>query len=136
MFKEVLHKLFSMSMTILLLMSTMSFTVEKHFCGNHLVDVAVFSEVKKCGMLMTSDSEKSVNNGCCKDEVEVVEGQDDLKPNSIESLDFNKQFLIASFLFSYTNLFESLPKQIVPHKDYSPPNLIEDIQVLDQVFLI
>ncbi|WP_299337207.1 hypothetical protein [uncultured Psychroserpens sp.] len=123
-------------MTILLLMSTMSFTVEKHFCGNHLVDVAVFSEVKKCGMQMASDTEKSVNNGCCKDEVEVVEGQDDLKSNSIESLDFNEQFLVTSFLFTYKNLFESLPKQIIPHKDYSPPNLIEDIQVLDQVFLI
>lgn len=119
-------------MALLVLCSTVSFTVEKHYCGDNLIDAAIFSEAKKCNENMEQTSKKS----CCKDEVEVVKGQDELKFSSFEDLDFNQQFLITTFLYTYSNLFESLPKQIIPFKDYSPPNLVADIQVLDQVFLI
>lgn len=119
-------------MALLVLCSTVSFTVEKHFCGDNLIDVAIFSETKKCSENMEQTSKKS----CCKDEVEVVKGQDELKFSSFEDLDFNQQFLITTFAFTYSNLFESLSKQIIPFKDYSPPNLVADIQVLDQVFII
>ena len=46
----MLHKIFSLSMALLVLMSTVSVTIEKHFCGDHLVDVAIFSDAEKCGM--------------------------------------------------------------------------------------
>ena len=39
-------------------------------------------------------------------------------------------------VYSYINLFEGLEKNIVPFKNYSPPLIVTDIQVLDQVFLI
>lgn len=119
-------------MAVLVLFSTVSFTVEKHFCGDNLIDVAIFTEAKKCGDNMELTSKKS----CCKDEVEVVKGQDELKFSSFEDLDFSQQVFITSFAIVYSNLFESLPKQIIPFKDYSPPNLVVDIQVLDQVFII
>lgn len=119
-------------MAILVMFSTVSFTVEKHYCAGNLIDVAIFSEVEKCGDNMEEASIKS----CCKDEVEVVKGQDELKFSSFEDLDFDKQIFISVFFYSYANLYESLPKQIIPFKDYSPPNLICDIQVRDQVFII
>ena len=132
MLKQFIHRGFSALMAILVLFSTVSFTVEKHFCGDNLIDVAIFSKAKKCSENMEQTSKKS----CCKDEVKVVKGQDELKFSSFEDLDFNQQFLITIFAFTYSNLFESLPKQIIPFKDYSPPNLVADIQVLDQVFII
>ena len=49
---------------------------------------------------------------------------------------FQQQQFLTTFLYTYINLFEGLPKQVIPHKDYSPPNLVSDIQVLDQVFII
>ena len=119
-------------MALLVMLSTVSFTVEKHYCGGNLVDVAVFSEANKCSGNMEQNTMKS----CCEDEVEVVKGQDELKFSKFEDLDLIDQSFIASFAFVYTNLFESLPKQIIPFKDYSPPNLVFDILVLDQVFLI
>jgi len=119
-------------MAILLLLSTVSFTVEKHFCGDTLVDTAVFQKVKGCGMEMPT----AVKKGCCKDEIEVVTGQDELNVNTYNALDFEQQLFLISYVFTFDSLFESLPKQIIPHKDYSPPNLIADIQVLDQVFII
>ena len=119
-------------MAILVLFSTVSFTVEKHFCGDNLIDVAVFTEANKCGENMEQTSKKS----CCKDEIEVVIGQDELQIASFESITFETQLFVATFAYTYINLFEGLPKQIIPFKDYSPPNLVFDIQVLDQVFLI
>ena len=124
-------------MALLVLISTVSFTVEKHYCGDHLIDVAVFSKVKSCGMDMVQLPVASIQEKhCCKDELEVIKGQDKLKKASSEDLDFGQQLFITSFIYSYHTLFEGLPKQITPHKDYSPPNLITDIQILDQVFII
>lgn len=119
-------------MVLLLLFSTVSFTIEKHFCGDVLVDVSYFVEGDKCAM---EAEEIAQNKSCCKDEVDVVEGQDELQFESFDDCNMQPEFLTA-FVYSYINLFEGLPKQVIPHKDYSPPNLVADIQVLDQVFLI
>lgn len=129
--------MFSISLACLVFFSTLSFTVEKHYCGDNLIDVAVFSKANNCGIDMEEvaanyKDEKS----CCKDEVEVLKGQDQLKKSSNEDLQFNQQLFLDTFVSSYLNLFEGLPEQVIPFKHYSPPNLIADIQVRDQVFII
>ncbi|AUP78757.1 HYC_CC_PP family protein [Flavivirga eckloniae] len=137
MIKKLLHKGFSALLALLVLFSTVSFTIEKHFCGDVLVDVSVFTEVDKCAMEAYEIAlEKITKKKCCKDVVDVIEGQDELKFSSFEDLDFEQQQFIASFAYTYINLFKALPKLIIPHKDYSPPNLVTDIHVLDQVFII
>ncbi|MCL5129075.1 hypothetical protein [Algibacter sp. L4_22] len=120
-------------MTFLVLFSTVSFTIEKHFCGDVLIDVSLFSDTQKCGM----DSGVILKNkSCCKDEVDVVKGQKELKFSSFDDLDFSHQQFITALSFSFINLFDGLEKQIIPHRNYSPPNLVTDILVLDQVFII
>lgn len=131
--KQFLHKVFSTLLAFLVLLSTVSFTIEKHFCGDILVDVSLFSEAEKCGM---ETLEIQMKKTCCKYEVDVVKGQDELKFSSFDDLEFEHQQFLASFVYSYINLFEGLPNQIIPHKDYSPPNLVADIQVLNGTFLI
>jgi len=128
--KSLTYKVLSVLMALLVMFSTLSFTVESHYCGNHLVDTAIFTEAKKCG-----DSETKPKP-CCKDEIEVVKGQDTLDIKTINDLDFNLKVFVNVYEYYFINLYESLPKRIIPHKDYSPPNLIEDIQLLDAVFLI
>ena len=125
----------SSSLALLVLMSTFSFTVDKHFCGSMLVDKAVFSKADTCGMEMASEANDLAKDSCCTNEKVAVEGQDELKV-SFESLDLEQQVFLASFTWSYLNLFEGLPTQIIPFKDYSPPLLVSDIQLLDRVFLI
>lgn len=135
--KHFLHKSFSVLLAIVVLFSTVSFTVEKHFCGDVLVDVSVFSEANKCGMeAFEMEQEAITKKSCCKDELHVFEGQDELKGSSFEDLNFQQQLFITTFPYAFVNLFEGLQKYIVPHKNYSPPNLVADIQVLDQVFII
>lgn len=137
MIKQVLHKSFSALLAFLVLFSTVSFTIEKHFCGDVLVDVSVFSDVEKCGMETNGTALETIaKKSCCKDEINVVKGQDELKPASFEDLKFDQQQFLASFAYAYINLFEGLPNQVIPHKDYSPPNLVADIQLLKDTFLI
>ncbi len=128
----VLHKVFSVSLAILVLFSTVSFTVEKHFCGDTLIDVSVFTEAQKCDMEQTTITKKT----CCKDTVDVIKGQDELTLKKFENLTFHQQVFLATFTYAYVNLFEDLPRQIIPHKNYSPPNIVRDIHVLDEVYII
>lgn len=124
-------------MAFLVLFSTVSFTVKKHYCGNELIDVSVFSEVKRCGMEVVETSEKTVTKkSCCKDTVDVIKGQDELNVKTFNDLDFQQQLFISSFSYSFLNLFLGDSQEFIPHKNYSPPNLISDIHVLDQVFII
>ena len=137
MYQKTSHKVFSVAMALLVLLSTISFTMEKHFCGDTLIDVAIFSKVNSCGMDMEVVSKiSSEKKSCCKDELEIVKGQDQLKKASFEDLYVDQQFFLTTIYYSYINLFEGLPELVIPHKNYSPPNLVADIQVLDQVFII
>ncbi|NJW52681.1 HYC_CC_PP family protein [Salinimicrobium oceani] len=137
--KKAFHNITSVAMALLVLFSTSSFTVDKHFCGSMLVDMAIFSEAESCGMEMHEHSdttEDSVEQEfCCENQKIAIEGQDELKA-SRNSLDFDQQLFLATFTYSYINLFEVLPLQAVPNKDYTPPLLVRDVQLLDQVFLI
>ena len=112
----------------------MSFTVDKHFCGTYLVDQAIFSEAQDCGMEHPSEGEMTAEDGCSDQKISV-EGQDDLKI-SFNDLELPQQVFLASFTFSYVELFQELPQQYIPFSDYSPPLLVYDIHLLDETFLI
>lgn len=137
--KKTLHNSVSMVLALLVLVSTFSFSVDKHFCGSMLVDMAVFSKAKTCGMEMHREGDVEIaseeEDFCCTNESIAVEGQDELKI-SFNSLDFPQQIFLSAFTHSYLILFEGSPQDVDPFRDYSPPLLVADIQVLDQVFLI
>jgi hypothetical protein len=135
--KQIAHKIFSLSLALLVLFSTVSLTVEKHYCGSVLIDVSIFTEGQKCAMeAFEIEQEAITKKKCCKDVVEIVEGQDELQIKDFNDIETHLQWFVTSFVYSYETLYTSLPKQIIPHKDYSPPNLVYDIQLLDDVFLI
>ena len=137
MINQILHKSFAITLAILVLFSTVSLTIEKHFCGDVLVDVSIFTEVEKCDMEAFEIEQAAITKKhCCKDQVDVVQGQNVLTVKTFDDLEFEQQLFLTSFVYSYTNLFEGLPEQINPHKDYSPPNLVVDIQLLNDTFLI
>ena len=135
--KQFLHKTFSITLALLVLFSTVSFTIEKHFCGDVLVDVSIFTEVEKCAMEAEEIALAEITKkSCCKDQIDVVQGQNELSVKTFDDLEIEQQFFLTSFAYSYSNLFNVLKKEIVPHKHYSPPYLIVDIQLLNDTFLI
>lgn len=125
------NKTIAVILALLVQVSTFSFTVDKHFCGSILVDSAVFSSADTCGMNMDSGEE----DFCCTNEKTEVEGQDELKI-SFNSLDLDQQLFLSGFTFSYLNIFAGDSLSEVPFIHYSPPLLVTDILILDQVFLI
>ncbi|MEX2349716.1 MAG: hypothetical protein WD554_02455 [Flavobacteriaceae bacterium] len=124
-------------MALLVLFSTMSFTVDMHYCGGHLVDKAIFSEVKKCGMEMESEaSENTVKKtSCCEDISITVEGQEELKV-SFDKHELQTLQFALMFSYSYASLFEPLSEKHIPFDQYSPPRLTLDRYILNETYLI
>jgi len=126
-------------MALLVLFSTLSFTVDSHYCGDTLVDSSLFGHAETCGMEVQQKSSSSecdiTNKDCCSDEQLIVDGQDDLK-TSFDTLEKEQQLFVATFVYTYINLFEESQRNINSFRDYSPPPLVRDIQVFDQTFLL
>ena len=137
--KQLFRNIASILMAFVVLFSTMSFTYSEHYCGDFLVDSALFSKAESCGMAMeiaSVDSDcNSFKKDCCSDNVKQIEGQSNLKID-FNSLTIPQQDFVVAFTFSYINLFESIETKINTFEDYSPPLVDKDIAVLYQVFRI
>ncbi|MCK0191003.1 hypothetical protein [Arenibacter sp. F20364] len=137
--KVMIHKILALLMAVFMLASTVSWTIEKHYCFGTVVDVALFHEADTCGMDMGSLNDRikldKDSNSCCSDEIIFVPGQDDLKM-SYHDLDLDQQFFLVAFAGYYLDLFQPVSQPLVPHAHYPPPILVKDIHILDQVFLI
>lgn len=127
-------------MAFVVLFSTMSFTIDMHYCGDTMVDYSFFHNIEICGMekeqLATNcENPEMKKKSCCSDEQLIIDGQDDLKDN-FSKLTFEQQIFVASFTYSYISLFEGTESKEVPFFDYAPPFVKRDVQVLHQTFLI
>ena len=136
--KQIIHKIASFLMAVVVLFSTMSFTIDMHYCGDTLVDTAIFSKVHTCGMEMQKFNTKECSvkkKNCCSDEQIVIDGQDELK-SAFSSLSIDQQLFATSFVYAYINLFEGLDKNIISYRDYTPPLVEKTIYKLDESYII
>ncbi len=126
-------------MAFVVMLSTVSFTVDMHFCGDSLVSLTLLKEAKSCGMEMqehtVSCEEMIAANSCCKDKEFVKEGQKELKKSY-------QQFAAERITVLFPHFFTYLHNIIIPEnkplrlEDYSPPLLNEDLKILYETFLI
>ena len=136
--KQVFHKIMSFLMAFVVLFSTMSFTINMHYCGGNLVETAIFHKAKGCGMEMEKPSTEGCSitkKNCCDDKQLVIEGQDDLKLQ-FDKLTFEQQQFVASFVYNYINLFEGLDKNVSSYEEYKPPLVIRQLYKIDETYLI
>ncbi len=132
--KQIFIKIASLTLAFLVLFSTFSFTVDKHYCGDFLIDISFTGETEGCGMKMDTTAIKK--NNCCKDEVQEFEGQDELQINKVKNITFENQLFVAAFSASYNDLFIENSSRNNFYKDFSPPDICIDYQTLYQSFLI
>ena len=130
--KVLFFKIASFLLAVLVCLSTFSFTLEKHYCGDSLVDVSFTGTDADCGM----ENDDSVKKNCCKDEVQQVEGQHELLQASIDDFSFQKQQLLVSFFASNRDFFIVKESTEIVFNDLSPPDLLVNYCVLYQSFLI
>ena len=128
-------------MAVLILFSTSSFTVDMHFCCNKLVDMSLIGKAKVCAEKVQKKKEPTKQcttlqeKDCCSNQSFVKTGDDTIK-NANTQLEAESIIFLNTFFYVYVNLFEGLEKNIVPFKQYRPPLLSKDIQILHETYLI
>lgn len=123
-------------MAVLVMFSTVSVTVEKHYCKDHLVDVAIFGKAKKCGPESDGSTKNTIAKTCCQDTLEVFQGQDKLHKADF-SINIEKPVLLyTTMVFEYTIQNNTTIVNIPLPQHYIPPNPEVNLQVLHQTFLI
>ena len=139
--KALLHKSGSVAMALLLLFTTLSFRVDMHFCGDHLVDLSFTSGALGCGVA-SGDQERTdlcamTGMDCCTQLQLVQQGREDLQ-QSFQQLviDNPLQYVPATYPDYSQEVLQQLKEHEIPFKEYSPPLLVRDIPVLCERFLI
>lgn len=128
----------SILLALLVFVSTLSFTVDQHFCGNKLVASAILKKAKTCGMEMEASAPLEgcsiLKDNCCSNKQLLLKGQDELKNTLLISLS-EKSFATLDFtIFKLSvNVFtEENPS----NRFYQTPLIVRSIYQLDEVYLI
>jgi len=121
-------------MAVMVLLSTMSFTVKKHYCGGFLVSVSLVSDVESFDVGENSCATIKMKS-CCKDEVHHIEGQDTLQKENVTNLTFEQHRVLLAFTIAYNLSFIEFKEEKQFSRGIVPPELNQNLQVLYQVFL-
>lgn len=139
---QVVHKILAVIIAVIVLISTMSFTVEKHVCMGEVTSTSYFSNADSCGMIM---NEEDCSNDilshdilqkekCCNDIHELIPGNQ-TEQQALESFELSQVQFVLAYTFTYLNILE-VKEDTTPYIHFSPPIVDEDLQVLYQSFLI
>jgi hypothetical protein len=135
---KVFRQIASLFLALIVMMSTLSFTISKHYCSNILVDTAIIQPAKTCGMHdKNHDKKERYDNkdDCCDEDVKLIEGQDELKVSSLDfNLDIPVQIAVFSIIYHFPEIYTFKGEPIF--NSYKPPEYACDFQILHQVFLI
>lgn len=138
--RKVFSKIVAITLAFVVLFSTVSFSVGKHFCGDILVDVSLFKEASSCGMEMGATSTsgcETVKMNCCKDVQVIIEGQENLKDTPVNnSLTPVQIYAMVGFVYESLKRFDPEAPKVIVLEEYIPPLLMKDLQVQHQTFLI
>lgn len=142
-------KILSIFLAFQVLLSSLSFNIGMHFCGESLKSLSLFNKAEPCEHSTMaaehstmkecpfhSQQRKSDKDDCCNDKEVKVEGQDIDTTISYFNFDFSPHFeFIAAYAVSLLNHFqeETYSSKFL---NYKPPLIRTDIPVLVQTFLI
>jgi hypothetical protein len=76
-----------------------------------------------------------VKKNCCDDKQLMVDGQNELQIQ-VDQISFEQQVFIASFVYTYMNLFEGLETKVTSFEKYKSPLVIRQLYKLDETYLI
>ena len=134
-----MKQLLSFILSLVILITSMGFTVSSHTCGGRKVKtvVSIVNADVSCGMeSKTNDcsTQPQIKNNCCQDDFQFIQNHEDYT-QQITVFDFSTDFIVA-FINSYIELFETEISELDFFTDHSPPPLIKNIPVIIQSFLI
>jgi len=122
-------------MTLIVLLSTMSFTINQRYCDGNLVDTTLFLKSDSCKIIVQSNC-CEITEDCCNHEQIVINGQKELPSRIVvETPILNKCFVINSVKL-HLEKYDFQSKSRIFHKKYIPPSLVFNKQIVHQVFII
>lgn len=127
MFRKIIYILFAM----LLLISTMGFTVSKHYCGSRLISISINSEAESC-------CGEKANSSCCHNETEFFQFDENftspviVENNQITDLDI----LFPAVFISLLNEPVIINSNILNFAESPPPPKLHTKLSLFQTYLI
>ena len=141
-------KFLSILLAFQVLLSSMSFNIGLHFCGEELKSLALFDKATPCSHALAdhddapacpfhkkTSQEKEKN--CCDDQQVVVEGQEHETTLSVFSPDLTPSFdAITAIVLNLSERLFSATSVNHKYHNYKPPLIRIDIPVLIQSFLI
>ncbi len=125
-----------MVLVFIVLASTMSFTIERHFCGGELIGVTMFSEGLDCCSAKCEPKDGVIESHCCKAVVDVIKGLDTVVAKAASDSFIQQQLFLISNINPFLTFFNDLELIKSSYRNYTPPERVIDICILDQVFLI
>jgi len=134
-------KLISTLLTTLLLLSSSGVTYAQHFCGDYemMSKITLGEAHLSCGMEMKSspceEENQDEKHNCCENEYTTIDVDDNFATASFD-LQLNPVFVIAFVSVFVVQGSDNYDENLDYYKDYSPPPLGEDLQVLYDTFLI
>ncbi|CAM1373495.1 conserved exported hypothetical protein [Tenacibaculum litopenaei] len=136
---QVLRKITAICITFVLVFSSMSFAVEKHFCGDYLVDISYLGDADACGGEREEACGSDTTNSepdCCKDEIAHVQGIDDLSKLGSEQQLFSPVIwlLTSSYFFQLPSVAD-VDNEVDTVAD-SPPISKKSKRILYQVYIL
>ena len=136
--EKIIKKITASILSFIVLFSSMSFAIDEHICGDQVMDVSYFGNADNCGMeevKINSNNSVLKGNNCCLDQITLFQSSlfNIEKPTNLHNLEL--QFLSwNSSLYVGFHIITSFKLEY--YKDFSPPDINNDFQVLHQVFLI
>ena len=130
----------SIVLSFLLLLSSSGLTYAQHFCGDYemMSKITLGEAHLSCGMEMMSSTCEDTHDdkhNCCDNEYTAIDVDDNFATSSFD-LQLNPVFVIAFVSIFVVQEPDNYDQNLDYYKDYSPPPLGEDLQVLYDTFLI
>lgn len=136
---SVSKQILAVILSVVVLLSTLTVTVNMHFCGDFLVDTALYQSAEDCGMTIEKsipDYEPHIRvKGCCQDVQVQHAGQDIYKSN--------QNLVVLNKFFWTTTIFRpDAPRSILSDEnqlvisDYPPPAPLQPLFILHETWLI
>ncbi|WP_417602584.1 HYC_CC_PP family protein [Owenweeksia hongkongensis] len=141
-----MKEIVSIFLAFQVLLSSMSFNIGMHFCGDKLQSFSLFDKATPCEHAVNKEASScpfhanmspSKKKGCCDDKEVKIDGQEHETTLSSSVLDFSPDFkFIAAFVISYSQLYSVDAGLSSKFHNYKPPLIRVDIPVFIQTFLI
>lgn len=134
---KALKNILSVSLALLVLVASSSFTVNMHVCGGAVQSLAVIEKATPCPMELNAPAchKDLVKSKCCQDEVFQYEGQD-FKVHEHETLLTTNSSWVVELPLIMEIVSPTVTTYTLSDTVYKPPLLQHDIPVLIQSFLI